>query len=68
MKKYILALALTLSFIGTSNANQLVVIDDNGYVVKQIYTAPTTYTTTPTTSTAPLTVVRQSPTISNSYY
>ena len=67
MKKLILTLAFILAFSATSHAESIVVIDDNGYVVRQITTAPTTYTTTYTTS-QPLTVVRQSPTITNSYY
>lgn len=66
MKKLVLTLILALSLTSNANAEQLVVIDSNGYVVKQIFTAPTTFTTT--SSTAPLTVVTASPNVNNSYY
>ncbi len=68
MKKLILTLIITLSLTNIAKAEQLVVIDSNGYVVKQIFTAPSTYTTTKTTTSSPLTVVTQSPYTQNSYY
>lgn len=73
MKKLI-ALILTITAISTAaQAEAIVVIDQNGTVIRQMFTSPTTYTepvvTTNTTYTVPaVTVVRESPVIQNSYY
>ena len=69
MKKLIYTLVAMLAFSEVAKAESIVVIDSDGRVTKQIFTTPTTYTTTTTSTTYPnVTVVRESPTISNSYY
>ncbi len=68
MKKLIYTLVLMLTFSGVANAESIVVIDSDGRVTKQIYTTPTTYTSTTTAASPTVTVVRESPVISNSYY
>ena len=73
MKKFI-ALILTITALSTSaHAESIVVIDQNGTVIRQMFTSPTTFTepvASTTTYTAPqtITVVRESPVVQNSYY
>ncbi len=70
MKKFI-ALILTISTFATAaHAESIVVIDQNGTVVRQMYTSPTTYVTQPVAvaPTQTVTVVRESPVVQNSYY
>jgi hypothetical protein len=74
MKKIVCLLALALTVATQAKAESIVVIDQNGTVVRQIMTSPDTYTTTTTTTTATttpaqtVTVVRESPVVQNSYY
>ncbi len=81
MKKFILGLALALICVWTGNvrAETIVVIDGNGNVTRQIFTAPSTYSAPVQTVTVPVqtttvtqpqtvTVVRESPVVQNSYY
>lgn len=70
MKKFIALLLLTLAFITEAKAESIVVIDQNGTVTRQIFTMPNTYNTQPivTQPMQTVTVVRESPTVQNSYY
>jgi len=74
MKKFI-ALILTACVLSSNAmAESIVVIDQNGNVIRQMFTSPSTYVTQqPATvvTTVPMQtvqVVRESPVIQNSYY
>lgn len=66
-------LVLTLALFGVSTqamAENIVVIDQNGNVIRQMFTSPATYSTAPVVA-APIpavTVVRESPVVQQSYY
>lgn len=72
MKKFLILLTCILTFATQAKAESIVVIDQNGTVIRQIYTSPSTYVTQPTVVTTapiqPVTVVRESPVVQNSYY
>ena len=70
MKKFFVLLACILTLSANANAESIVVIDQNGTVIRQMYTSPAynqpaVVTTSPTQT---VTVVRESPTVQNSYY
>lgn len=70
MKKFIACLLVMMSICSCANAESIVVIDQNGNVIRQMFTSPATYSDTVVT-TAPMqtvSVVRESPVIQNSYY
>jgi len=72
MKKGIALFLTVLMFATSANAENIVVIDQNGNVIRQMFTSPTVYTNqVVTTAPAPIpavTVVRESPVIQQSYY
>lgn len=72
MKKFSILFLTILMFATAAQAENIVVIDQNGNVIRQMFTSPTTYTQqVVTTSPAPIpavTVVRESPVIEQSYY
>ncbi len=84
MKKIVLIMALVMSLSAQAKAESIVVIDSEGRVVRQMFTAPSTFdtpvatnvqTTTVANTTAPVVattpqvmVVRESPVVQNSYY
>ena len=72
MKKFIALLFMACVLSANAMAESIVVIDQNGNVIRQMYTSPATYVEQPTVvTTAPMqtvSVVRESPVIQNSYY
>ena len=72
MKKFIALFLVSFAFCSVASAEAIVVIDQNGTVIRQMFTSPTTYVEQPVVATAApaqtLTVVRESPVIENSYY
>jgi hypothetical protein len=73
MKKIVKVFVLTLALLSVSAqamAENIVVIDQNGNVIRQMFTSPATYSTAPVVA-APIpavTVVRESPVVQQSYY
>lgn len=68
MKKILYTLAFVLCATNAM-AETIFVIDDNGYVTQRMSTTTTTYTQPAVVTTQPaVTVVRESPTVQNSYY
>lgn len=70
MKKFLILFTCLLTLAHSAKAESIVVIDQNGTVIRQMYTSPATYqpsvvTTAPTQT---VTVVRESPVVQNSYY
>lgn len=73
MKKLIVCLVAAMMFCSAAKAEAIVVIDQNGNVIRQMYTSPSTFDTKPNTvvTSVPMqtiSVVRESPVIQNSYY
>ena len=65
MKKILFTIAALMLFSNSVKAETVIVIDDNGVVKQQIVTSnPANYVTT----TQNVTVVRESPTVQNTYY
>ena len=70
MKKFLVLLTCILALSSNAKAESIVVIDQNGTVIRQMYTSPA-YNQPAVVTTAPtqtVTVVRESPTVQNSYY
>jgi len=69
MKKILTFVFASLFLVSSAQAESIVVIDQNGTVVRQIFTSPATYNETVTTvPVQTVSVVRESPVIQNSYY
>ena len=69
MKKFIAVIVAMCIFSSNAMAESIVVIDQNGNVIRQMITSPSTYVVQqPVTTVQPVTVVRESPIIQNSYY
>lgn len=72
MKKFVALFLVSFAFCSVASAEAIVVIDQNGTVIRQMITSPATYVEQPviatTVPTQTVTVVRESPIIENSYY
>ena len=69
MKKIVAVILAMCIFSNSALAESIVVIDQNGNVIRQMYTSPSTYVVQqPVATVQPVTVVRESPIIQNSYY
>ena len=72
MKKFLALFMVSFAFCSAAFAESIVVIDQNGTVIRQMFTMPTTYVEQPVVAanvpTQTVTVVRESPVIQNSYY